>query len=98
MRTAAALSVLLALALPAAARAQAGSSYLVPPDNPFVGRAGAAPEIYSYGLRNPYRFAFDRANGDLVLGDVGQGTQEEVDWTPLRGARGANFGWPCREG
>jgi glucose/arabinose dehydrogenase len=98
MRSVAAVAVLLALALPAAAQAQAGTSYLVPPDNPFVGRAGAAPEIYSYGLRNPYRFAFDRANGDLVLGDVGQGTQEEVDWTTLRGARGANFGWPCREG
>ena len=98
MRSVAALAVLLALALPAAAHAQAGTSYRVPPDNPFVGRAGAAPEIYSYGLRNPYRFAFDRANGDLVLGDVGQGTQEEVDWTTLRGARGANFGWPCREG
>ena len=88
MRVAAAVAVLLALALPAAAQAQAGTSYLVPPDNPFVGRAGAAPEIYSYGLRNPYRFAFDRANGDLVLGDVGQGSREEVDWATLRGRPG----------
>jgi glucose/arabinose dehydrogenase len=87
-----------ALAAPAAAAAQAGSGYGVPPDNPFVGRAGAAPEIYAYGLRNPYRFAFDRATGDLVLGDVGQGTREELDWATLAGARGADFGWPCREG
>jgi glucose/arabinose dehydrogenase len=91
----AALSVML---LPAAAGAQAGTSYLIPPDNPFVGRAGAAPEVFAYGLRNPYRFAFDRANGDLLIGDVGQGTREELDWTTLQGARGGNFGWPCREG
>ena len=77
-----------ALALPPRRTHRPASSYLVPPDNPFVGRAGAAPEIYSYGLRNPYRFSFDRANGDLLIGDVGQGTQEEVDWTTLR-ARGA---------
>ena len=49
------------LAPPAPAGAQAGSSYLIPPDNPFVGQAGAAPEVWAYGLRNPYRFSFDRA-------------------------------------
>jgi glucose/arabinose dehydrogenase len=81
-----------------AAQAQAGTGYLSPPDNPFVARAGARAEIFSYGLRNPYRFSFDRANGDLLIGDVGQGAREELDWTTLAAARGANFGWPCREG
>jgi glucose/arabinose dehydrogenase len=88
----------LGLCGPAAAQAQAGTGYLIPPDNPFVGRAGARAEIFSYGLRNPYRFSFDRANGDLLIGDVGQGAREELDWTTLAAARGANFGWPCREG
>ena len=97
-RTAISLAVLAGLVLPAAAGAQAGTSYLIPPDNPFVDRAGARPEIYAYGLRNPYRFSFDRANGDLLIGDVGQGAREELDWTTLPGARGGNFGWPCREG
>ena len=95
---AATLAVLLGLCVPAAAQAQAGTSYLIPPDNPFAGRAGARPEIFSYGLRNPYRFSFDRSNGDLLIGDVGQGAREELDWITLAGARGANFGWPCREG
>ena len=95
---AAALAVALGLLVPAAAQAQAGTSYLIPGDNPFVGRAGARPEIFSYGLRNPYRFSFDRANGDLVIGDVGQGALEELDWTTLAAARGGNFGWPCFEG
>jgi glucose/arabinose dehydrogenase len=69
----------------------------VPPDNPFVGRAGADPEIWAYGLRNPYRFSFDRSTGDLLIGDVGQSQREEVDFLP-RGRGGTNFGWPCREG
>ena len=95
----AALLALLLLALaPAAAQAQAGPSYLIPSGNPFVGRAGAAPEIFAYGLRNPYRFSFDRATGDLLIGDVGQGAREELNWTTLARARGANFGWPCFEG
>jgi glucose/arabinose dehydrogenase len=82
----------------AAAHAQAGVSYQIPPDNPFVGRAGAAPEVYAYGLRNPWRFSFDRENGNLLIGDVGGGAREELDWIGYREARGANFGWPCREG
>ena len=87
--------MLLALfAFPAAAQAQ----YQIPPDNPFVGQQGAAPEVYSYGLRNPFRFSFDRQTGDLLIGDVGGGSQEEIDWIGARQARGANFGWPCREG
>ncbi len=95
---AAALAVALGLLVPATAAAQAGTSYLIPPDNPFVGRAGARAEIFSYGLRNPYRFSFDRANGALLIGDVGQGAREELDWATLAAARGANFGWPCFEG
>ena len=61
------------------------------------GRARAR-EVYAYGLRNPYRFSFDRQTGDLLIGDVGRAQREEVDWVTLRAARGANFGWPCREG
>ncbi|HYN98010.1 MAG TPA: PQQ-dependent sugar dehydrogenase [Pilimelia sp.] len=72
-------------------------SYCVPADNPFVGRAGARPEIWSYGLRNPWKFSFDAEDGSLWIGDVGQGTREEVNHIPAaRG--GANFGWSCREG
>jgi Glucose / Sorbosone dehydrogenase len=72
--------------------------YTIPPDNPFVGQTGARPEIWSYGLRNPFRFSFDRLTGDLAIGDVGEGTTEEIDFVPAsRGlGRRANFGWdPC---
>jgi glucose/arabinose dehydrogenase len=93
------LALLLAsLTAPATALGQAGVSYQIPPDNPFVGQPGAAPEVYAYGLRNPYRFSFDRLTGDLLIGDVGGGLREEVDWIGPYAARGANFGWPCREG
>jgi glucose/arabinose dehydrogenase len=91
-------ALLCACAAPAAAHGQAGVSYQIPPDNPFVGQAGVAPEIYSLGLRNPFRFSFDRQTGDLLIGDVGGGAREEIDWIGFRQARGANFGWPCREG
>jgi Glucose / Sorbosone dehydrogenase len=76
-----------------------GQPYTVPGDNPFVGAPGL-DEIWSYGLRNPWRFSFDRASGDLVIGDVGQSTWEEVDYEPRSagGGRGANYGWSCREG
>jgi glucose/arabinose dehydrogenase len=70
--------------------------YGVPADNPFVGRQGARPEIWHYGLRNPWRFSFDR-DGALWIGDVGQGDIEEVDMVPL-GQRGLNFGWSAFEG
>jgi glucose/arabinose dehydrogenase len=94
----AALATALALVLPAAdAAAQAGVSYSVPADNPFAGQAGARPEIWSYGLRNPWRFSFDRATGDMVIGDVGQDAVEEVDFAPA-GQGGQNFGWSCFEG
>ncbi|HEV7363025.1 MAG TPA: PQQ-dependent sugar dehydrogenase [Solirubrobacteraceae bacterium] len=74
------------------------AAYAIPRDNPFVGRRGARGEIYSYGLRNPWRFSFDRATGDMIIGDVGQDEAEEVDFA-LRGrARGANYGWRVFEG
>jgi glucose/arabinose dehydrogenase len=90
--------LILLLVAPSSALGQAGMSYQVPADNPFVGQAGAAPEIYALGLRNPYRFSFDRLTGDILIGDVGQGTREEIDWIGAPAARGANFGWACREG
>jgi glucose/arabinose dehydrogenase len=71
--------------------------YSIPPDNPFAGATPSADEIYSYGLRNPYRFSFDRLTGDLTIGDVGQSSWEEIDFVPSGGARGANFGWNCFE-
>jgi glucose/arabinose dehydrogenase len=79
-------------------RGSGGRPYTVPPANPFVGRAGARPEIYAYGLRNPWRFSFDRATGDLAIGDVGQDAWEEIDFTRRGGARGKNFGWRVWEG
>jgi glucose/arabinose dehydrogenase len=74
--------------------------YTVPPDNPFVGRAGARPEIWSYGLRNPWRFSFDQATGDIWIGDVGQNAWEEVDMQARSagGGKGVNFGWNVFEG
>ncbi len=82
----------------------AGAPYEIPPDNPFSGApmctadhtvsANNCPEIYAWGLRNPWRWSFDSANGDLWAGDVGQGTFEEID----RVQRGGNYGWNCREG
>jgi glucose/arabinose dehydrogenase len=72
--------------------------YRVPASNPFVGRAGARPEVYAYGLRNPWRFSFDRATGDLAIGDVGQNEVEEVSFRRRGRARGANFGWRPFEG
>ncbi|MEV4754723.1 PQQ-dependent sugar dehydrogenase [Micromonospora sp. NPDC049559] len=74
-----------------------GRPYCVPAGNPFVGTAGARPEIWAYGLRNPWRFSFDRQDGSLWIADVGQGTYEEVDHLG-RGVAGANLGWSCREG
>ena len=77
-----------------------GTGYTVPPDNPFVGRTDARAELWSVGLRNPWRFTFDPATGDLYVADVGQNAWEEVDVaTAAEGAgRGANFGWSEMEG
>src|SRR3954452_6388700 len=69
-----------------------------PITNPFVNRHGARPEIYAYGLRNPWRFSFDRQTGDLVIGDVGQDAVEEIDFARKGTARGANYGWRPWEG
>jgi glucose/arabinose dehydrogenase len=73
-----------------------GGGYAIPADNPFRGQSGARGEIWSYGLRNPYRFTFDRKTGALVIGDVGQNSWDEVDF-PAKGGRGANFGWSVFE-
>jgi len=78
--------------------AAGGRPYTVPSDNPFVGRDGARGEIYSYGLRNPWRFSFDRRTGDLSIGDVGQNDVEEIDFVRRGKGRGANFGWRPFEG
>src|SRR4051812_21328122 len=66
--------------------------------NPFAGRRGARKEIWAYGLRNPWRFSFDRATGDLVIGDVGQDSVEEIDFARRGAGRGANYGWNVFEG
>jgi glucose/arabinose dehydrogenase len=82
---------------PERAYAQAGVGYQIPPDNPFVNTAGARGEIYALGMRNPYRWSFDRLTGDLYVGDVG-GTQEEITFLPRASAAGANLGWNCWSG
>ena len=79
-------------------RRKGSRRYTVPASNPFVGRAGARPEIYSYGLRNPWRFSFDRSTGDLAIGDVGQDKIEEIDFAAKGAARGADYGWRPLEG
>jgi glucose/arabinose dehydrogenase len=76
----------------------AASPYGIPPDNPFAGSSQARSEIWAYGLRNPWRFSFDRKTGDLWIGDVGQGAWEEVDFQPAGAAGGANYGWRVTEG
>jgi glucose/arabinose dehydrogenase len=77
-----------------------GEPYTVPGTNPFVGQAGRRPEIWSYGLRNPWRFSFDRVTGDLTVADVGQNEWEEIDFVPAgaRAGGATNFGWDCFEG
>ena len=80
--------------------ASSGKPYAVPTTNPFVGRPGAQGEIFSYGLRNPYSFSFDRVTGDLWIGDVGQDLWEEVDRAPASsgGGAGSDYGWSIMEG
>ena len=75
--------------------------YTVPPNNPFAASANLNERlVFAYGLRNPYRFSFDRLFGDLVIGDVGQSAREEIDWAPAAAnlGIGRNYGWNCREG
>jgi glucose/arabinose dehydrogenase len=77
-------------------RPAGGAPYTVPDGNPFSG--GAVPEIWDYGLRNPWRFSFDRQTGDLWIGDVGQYAWEEDDFAPAGSTSGLNFGWNLFEG
>ena len=77
--------------------AQGGKPYGIPKDNPFAGQSGARPEIFELGLRNPWRFSFDR-NGAMLIGDVGQDRFEEVDYLPRSAQGGANLGWSAYEG
>jgi glucose/arabinose dehydrogenase len=83
------------------------TSYSIPPGNPFAGAplcstdghpGSGCPEVWAYGLRNPWRFSFDAVTGDMVIGDVGQSAEEEIDYARVDQNRGANYGWPCFEG
>jgi glucose/arabinose dehydrogenase len=74
-----------------------GIPYAIPAGNPFAATPGARGEIWSYGLRNPFRFSFDRAGGDMYIGDVGEEAREEIDFAP-RSSSGQNFGWNRTEG
>ena len=79
-------------------RASDGQPYSIPSGNPFVGDPGARPEVWSYGLRNPWRFSFDRTTGDLWIADVGQGAREEINVERTAQGGGLNFGWDGYEG
>ncbi|MCL4288434.1 MAG: PQQ-dependent sugar dehydrogenase, partial [Thermoleophilia bacterium] len=92
------LSTLLGKILRIDPRPDGDEPYTIPADNPFADTPGARPEIYSYGLRNPWRFAFDAETGDLSIGDVGQYEQEEIDLVARGEGSGANFGWSAWEG
>jgi glucose/arabinose dehydrogenase len=72
--------------------------YEIPSDNPFISTSGAMPEIWAYGLRNPWRFTFDRATGDLLIGDVGGNAWEEINFQPAASTGGENYGWTLYEG
>lgn len=78
-------------------RSSDGRAYGIPDDNPFVGTPDARPEIWALGLRNPWRYSFDRVTGDLWIADVGQGAREEINRQPA-GAGGQNYGWDRLEG
>lgn len=80
------------------ARAGSNGAYRIPPDNPYTQTPGYRGEIWSLGLRNPWRFSFDRQTGDLYIGDVGQRTYEEIDYQPASSAGGENYGWRIMEG
>lgn len=75
-----------------------GKAYGIPADNPFADGRDGAPEVFEYGLRNPWRFSFDRTTKDLWIGDVGQGEIEEIDFQAAGSPGGANFGWNAVEG
>jgi glucose/arabinose dehydrogenase len=98
MNNAQSLGTLLGKMLRIDPRPSGGRPYGIPPDNPFVGRAGARPEIWQLGLRNPWRYSFDRSTRELWIGDVGQSSYEEVNLTSAASRGGENWGWPFREG
>lgn len=75
-----------------------GSPYSIPADNPFVGDPNTLDEIWALGMRNPWRFSFDKGTGDLWIGDVGQGDYEEIDFQAASSTGGENYGWRCYEG
>ncbi len=74
------------------------NAYSIPSSNPFVSTPGARPEIWAYGFRNPWRFWIDPISGDMLIGDVGEGSMEELDLIPAGSGAGQNFGFPCFEG
>ncbi|MGI8926396.1 MAG: PQQ-dependent sugar dehydrogenase [Tepidiformaceae bacterium] len=92
------LGVLLGKVLRLDVDAGGGAPYSIPPGNPFAGQAGARGEVWAYGLRNPWRFSFDRQTGDLWIADVGQNAFEEVDLQPAASRGGENYGWNRMEG
>ena len=92
------LGALLAKMLRIDPRPGGGRPYGIPADNPFVNRGGARPEIWAYGLRNPWRWSFDRETGDLWIGDVGGSAEEEIDFQPAGSGGGENYGWSRVEG
>lgn len=73
-------------------------AYSIPPTNPFYGSSSAAGEIWAYGLRNPWRFSFDRITHDMWIADVGQDAREEINFQPAHSSGGENYGWKCYEG
>jgi glucose/arabinose dehydrogenase len=73
-------------------------TYTIPPTNPYINTPGYRPEIWALGLRNPFRFSFDRSRGDLFIADVGQMNIEEIDFEPENDPGGRNYGWDCYEG
>lgn len=79
-------------------RREDGKPYGIPSSNPFVKDGNAAPEVWAYGLRNPWRFSFDRATGDLYIADAGQNAWEEVNVQPASSRGGENYGWRYMEG
>jgi glucose/arabinose dehydrogenase len=79
-------------------RPSGDESHGIPPDNPFVGQSDVLPEIWAYGLRNPWRYTFDRETGDLWIGDVGQNAVEEIDFQAADSPGGQNYGWNRLEG
>lgn len=74
------------------------SPYAIPASNPYFGAVDTLPEIWAFGVRNPWRFSFDRDNGDLYIADVGQNIIEEIDYQPASSAGGENYGWRLKEG